>query len=941
MKKLKTLLIGINDYPGAPLSGCIRDVEKMHSYFDTLTSDFPDGIEQVVLTDKLASKEPIVSKLDEAIRSLNDGDTFVFYFSGHGTREISEGRFKDDHNGVLECIVPWQSGVTNGHSLLADKELRYLLNQCIAKAHIVTIFDSCHSGDVTRGSADSRVIKRLGYKFPQRKYEDFIFSSKIPETRFKDYSFDEVIPDKNFITLSACQPYESSWEKGGSGVFTRNLLSVLENYKNVVNYGDLTRNVEISIRYQTKEKQAPALSVSGEGNINQLTSWLGINGNRLKSDAGYITYNQNENLGWIYSRGELMGMKKGSNLKLIIDSQVLTLTVKKVNLNDSLVEATDEILQKLDAAKIYAVNSVDFFSTPRISINNIDHDKVVEKALTEQIKANAHIEAVGEWENADFEIVIFNQTIYYTFPNDPYRPLNEQVNLLNENGLDTFLKKIDDDFKILSRWRHYHTLEKNEGFASIPIKVEIKLDSTWYDITNCNYSINTGVQRSANGQFRTQYQIKITNQTTDRLYITPIVLFRGCLEISSYPFKNSSTILESGRNQIFGNYIKLDDFQEIYNWPFEEACFKFIVSTVSDLGLSISDIIQTGFKQPQYCRGSEMSTERGGGGSSEVDHQKERWAIYTSSIKIMNPTLDQISGALLRDMGLYQENDVLSPFIERLYFNLDDQNISNKLVGNRDAGERSLKIWVGNTIDTVRRNRLFKKQRKRYPDKPIVVAEGDSWFLYPILVKDTIDYLMDSWSVKSLAWAGDTLENYKKSGQLLREIKDLSPKYVALSGGGNDIIGADIKSLLIKNAKEINSPRDYLNNRYEDKMKTIAEIYTYFFNEIDRFPSVEKILVHGYDYIRSDHAKIVTKGGWLNRYLVDAGLTDAGERARLIKFLIDGFNELLIDLSSAFDKVIFIDLRNKIDRDQWYDEIHPNDIGYKKVADAFEEAINS
>ena len=40
-----------------------------------------------------------------------------------------------------------------------------------------------------------------------------------------------------------------------------------------------------------------------------------------------------------------------------------------------------------------------------------------------------------------------------------------------------------------------------------------------------------------------------------------------------------------------------------------------------------------------------------------------------------------------------------------------------------------------------------------------LLAEGDSWFLYPILLKDIIDNLSNDYAVYSVAAAGDTLEN--------------------------------------------------------------------------------------------------------------------------------------------------------------------------------------
>ena len=939
MTQLKTLLIGINDYPSQPLTGCIGDVEKMQQYFQGLKSQFPKGIDQTILTDRDAAKEGIVNALSKKIHSLKKGDTFVMYYSGHGTQEKSVARFKDDHNDVMQCVVPWYRNSDNEFPLLADKEIRFLLNQCSVEAHILAIFDSCHSGDVTREFSGSKIKKRLGIKFPQREYQDFIFSDQIAEDTIRGRYFNQVVPDKNVITLSACQPYESSWEDGEGGVFTRNLISVLSNCKNAINYNDIVRNIEISIRHQTKAKQTPMLSIMGDQVSNQLTSWLKLNGENFKSDSGYMAYNKTENVGWIFSRGELMGITRGSKVTVVDGKNSWDFPVKKVNLNDSVINVPDDVLLDLDTSKTYIVNSIDYLAKPNLFIHNIDYDNEVENELRSTLSSKSGINLVDQWENTDFEINIFNQTLYYSFPNDPYRPLNKQINLLDDNAMEQYLETMDDDLTILAKWHHFYNLEKSDNFTKMPVEVLLETDSGWQDITCGNYTLSPAPNRSENGNHKANYQIKVRNLTNKRLYITPLVLFRGKLEISAYPTNGSSQILEPGSEFQFPNYLQLDHYQEIYNWPFEEACFKFIVSTKSDLGVSVSSATQSGFEEPLTDVVRVMSKTRGGGGE-RMDPEKEKWGIYTSVVRLPNPSQDQVSGALLKNLELYQENEILSGFIERLYFQLDEKRLSNVPVQIRSDGEKSLKIWMGNTIDTVRRNRLFRKQRKRFPDKPIVVAEGDSWFLYPILVKDTIDYLMESWPVKSLAWAGDTLENYKKSGQLLKTIKSLGPKYVVLSGGGNDIIGEDIKDLLIKNASDISSPRDYLNDKYEERIKSISDLYNYFFSEISKHQSIDKILVHGYDYIRPDHATIVTKDGWLNKYLQEAGIANANERSKLIKFLIDEFNDLLNNLSEQYEKVVYLDMRNVIESDEWYDEIHPNDSGYKKIANSFEKVLN-
>ena len=77
-----------------------------------------------------------------------------------------------------------------------------------------------------------------------------------------------------------------------------------------------------------------------------------------------------------------------------------------------------------------------------------------------------------------------------------------------------------------------------------------------------------------------------------------------------------------------------------------------------------------------------------------------------------------------------------------------------------------------------------------------IVAEGDSWFDYP-LHKDVIDYLIKiGYAVSKWSKQGDELENmaYNVDGlsNVLSSVSHLQPKFVILSAGGNDVVGQEI-----------------------------------------------------------------------------------------------------------------------------------------------------
>src|SRR6476660_7081631 len=76
----KALVVGINDYPQSPLTGCVNDATAMASVLKQHGDGSPN-FEVRLVTDAITK-----SALKGAIEKLFAGDCAVslFYFSGHG-----------------------------------------------------------------------------------------------------------------------------------------------------------------------------------------------------------------------------------------------------------------------------------------------------------------------------------------------------------------------------------------------------------------------------------------------------------------------------------------------------------------------------------------------------------------------------------------------------------------------------------------------------------------------------------------------------------------------------------------------------------------------------------------------------------------------------------------------------------------------------------------
>jgi hypothetical protein len=124
----KALIVGINEYPSAPLKGCVNDASEISSILSSNGDNSPNF--DIRLELNVATK----AKLKKMIVDLfsGDDDTVLFYFSGHG--------FINEIGGYL--VTPDYQNYDEGISM---EEILTIINGSRAKDKIV-ILDCCHSG---------------------------------------------------------------------------------------------------------------------------------------------------------------------------------------------------------------------------------------------------------------------------------------------------------------------------------------------------------------------------------------------------------------------------------------------------------------------------------------------------------------------------------------------------------------------------------------------------------------------------------------------------------------------------------------------------------------------------------------------------------------------------------------------------------------------------
>jgi hypothetical protein len=243
-----------------------------------------------------------------------------------------------------------------------------------------------------------------------------------------------------------------------------------------------------------------------------------------------------------------------------------------------------------------------------------------------------------------------------------------------------------------------------------------------------------------------------------------------------------------------------------------------------------------------------------------------------------------------------------------------------------------------------------------------LIAEGDSWFDYPL--NDVLSVLEDDhgYDVESVAHRGDRVEDMAFApGQLLEFSRRLEkllargsvPRALLLSGGGNDIAGAEFGMLLNHAASPIAGLNEDVMTGVIDKRAKIA--YTTIISAMSAISQQHlgrplPILIHGYAFPVPDGRGFIggfgpLPGPWLEPGFREKGFRDVRRNTAIMQTVIDRFNVMLQSVAALFAHVSFVDLRRTLRNDalykrDWANELHPTPSGFRLVAAKFAAALD-
>ena len=179
--KDRALLVGVDVYQQKyvpPTNGSVADAEAMRQLLISKFNFAPNSI--TVLKNELATTRNILSELDRIVRETKPGDRVFFHYSGHGF-QVPDEYIMDEKDGLDEVIAPYNvqavnkpNGkvnltLTNGTYITDDVFNDYAVK--LAGRSVVMMFDSCHSGSISRSlsskSKENSRYLRLGRKKPK------------------------------------------------------------------------------------------------------------------------------------------------------------------------------------------------------------------------------------------------------------------------------------------------------------------------------------------------------------------------------------------------------------------------------------------------------------------------------------------------------------------------------------------------------------------------------------------------------------------------------------------------------------------------------------------------------------------------------------------------------------------------------------------------------
>lgn len=274
------------------------------------------------------SRRPTRANIEREFVNLTKagaGDQIVIFMAGHGSQQpANDDPADEEYDGFDEIFLPADIGQWNGskgvvtNAIVDDDIRKWITDIRNTGASVWVIFDSCHSGTMTRGGSDE--IERQAPMANLGVPEDAIAAARTRAARSQ-----AKIAAKSLLGLSdgageiaamyAADSDEKTIEKrfdpGDSpiqGLFTYTMAKVLSEVSTPITYRELARRV--LDRYRAVQRFASTPAIEGGGLDREIL------GHRTWPNRPQMTLNPGSTGTWNLDAGTIQGLTPGSILEV-------------------------------------------------------------------------------------------------------------------------------------------------------------------------------------------------------------------------------------------------------------------------------------------------------------------------------------------------------------------------------------------------------------------------------------------------------------------------------------------------------------------------------------------------------------------------------------------------------------------------------------------------
>lgn len=647
--KLFSLLVGINDYPTKPLRGCINDVEAIENFLKKTYK------ESDLKVKKLLNQEATRAGVIEAFSFFNeakDGDTCLFYYSGHGSYMPAAKEFWTETDKQLETLVCYDSRLENGRDL-ANKELAYLIWRYSfgKKINFVVISDSCHSGSVTRDMleennwrSDRTTPSRLDI-VPVEEFHGFkedIDGEKGYDDKFVGDERRVSVKIGNHIHLGASRDNQTAKEDEidgeHRGLFTYFLLQVLYQNRAKINYQRLIALTSSKVKNMAND-QDPCLNILGLEDTERQKLFLGTETIKNGEQIHLVYYDKNK--GWSVDGGSIHGFRSGDIIK--IDGQN-DIKITSVSLDCSLFSLP--IFINLDDKKTYDAKVI---RNKRIAIgfNKYDWGNSWETTEEDQEAIKKAAEKAHDFYLTKNDSAMFlirkKDNQYFLSPRNSSWAMFKKINGNSDPDFTELIENID----VVSRWYLLKELD-NPDSAIKPETIAVGIEEIGVgpakmidDGYQFYYKYDASTEKWKSPKLR--ITIKNEGKVYKKLLVKPLFLgFDYKVDVSTF---NPITIEDSPQNLTYTSSGQTkDEISFFIGKKYTELGYNQITEYmkifVSTKELTTDSFAQNGIeleKNREVVKGEIVRSDRDAGGDPEENPQIDDWQAFTIKMSVIKP----------------------------------------------------------------------------------------------------------------------------------------------------------------------------------------------------------------------------------------------------------------------------------------------------------------